>query len=66
MSTVEEVESAVQGFSDTELASFRAWFAAFDAELWDSQFRDDVKNGRLDRLADEALGENRAGRTTDL
>jgi hypothetical protein len=29
-------------------------FAAFDAAAWDQQIDDDVKAGRLDRLADTA------------
>lgn len=66
MNTLEEVETAVRRLSDTELESFRAWFAAFDAEMWDRQLEKDVSNGRLDKLADEALRENREGRTTDM
>jgi hypothetical protein len=66
MSTLQEIESAVQGLSTEDLASFRDWFAQFDAEVWDRKFEEDVRAGRLDRLADEALGEHRVGRTTEL
>ena len=64
MSTLQEVERAVRHLSAEDLTAFRAWFAAYDAEVWDRQLEEDVRAGRLDRLADEALREHRAGRTT--
>jgi hypothetical protein len=41
------------------------WFAELDAEAWDRRIEDDVTAGRLDALADEALGDLRAGRCTE-
>jgi hypothetical protein len=41
--------------SAQELAAFRDWFSRFDAAAWDKQFEADVKEGRLDALADEAI-----------
>jgi hypothetical protein len=55
MSTIQEIEKAVQGLSDDNLAQFRAWFADFDYARWDRQLADDVAAGRLDYLADEAV-----------
>ena len=66
MSTVPEIERAIEQLPPDELSRFRAWFAAFDAERWDRQFQADVAAGRLDRLADEALADLRNGRCTDL
>jgi hypothetical protein len=66
MSTVKEIESAVSKLSRNELHSFRSWFQEFDAEAWDQQFEQDVRAGRLDALADEALGDLRAGRCKEL
>ena len=37
-----------------------------DWEAWDRQLEEDVKAGKLDRLAKEALEDLRAGRCTDL
>ena len=65
MSTVEAIEDAVRQLSPDERASFRAWFAEFDAEEWDRQFEADVAAGRLDWLADEARSDLREGRCTD-
>lgn len=66
VSTIQEIESAVSKLSHEELASFRDWFAEFDAEAWDRQFESDVAAGRLDAPADEALRELDEGRCTDL
>jgi hypothetical protein len=64
--TLQDLESAVAGLSADELAKFRAWFVEFDADAWDRQIEDDAKAGRLDALAEEALEDYRAGRTTEL
>jgi len=66
MSTVKEIETAVSKLSRDELSAFRSWFSEFDAEAWDKQFEQDVKAGRLDALADEALQDLREGRCKDL
>jgi hypothetical protein len=64
--TIEQIEEAVQQLSPEELAAFRDWFAAYDAELWDRQFEEDIAAGRLDALAQEALNDLQAGRCSDL
>jgi len=63
---VENVEREVQEFSPEELATFRKWFAAFDAEAWDRQFEADVKAGKLDGLAERALRDHAAGKSSKL
>ena len=65
MVRVKEIEEAVGRLSAEELAAFRTWFAEFDATVWDRRIEDDVTTGRLDELADEALGDLRAGRCTE-
>jgi hypothetical protein len=66
MSTVEEIEGAIQSLSPDELTRFRTWFAAFDAEVWDREFEEDVDSGRLDQFADEALKDLDEGRCSGL
>lgn len=66
MSTLLDIERAIAQLPREQLASFRAWFAEFDAKVWDEQFEEDVAAGRLDRLAEEALKDLREGRCTDL
>jgi hypothetical protein len=66
MSTLSEIEQAIRQLSPEDLSAFRAWFAEFDAEIWDQQFEADVASGRLDMLAEKALQHLREGRCTDL
>ena len=64
--TVEDIEKAVARFAPDELAKFRVWFEAFEADRFDRKIERDAKGGKLDRLADEALAEFRAGRAREL
>lgn len=63
--TNQEIETAVTQLTPDQLADFRAWFAEYDAHRWDQQFEAEVAAGCLDALAVEALGDYRAGRTTE-
>jgi hypothetical protein len=65
MSTVEEIEAAIQQLSPDQMAAFRAWYAEFDATTWDRQIAQDEAAGRLDWLIQEALDDLDAGRCTD-
>ena len=44
----------------------RAWFHEFDAVVWDRQLEEDVRAGKLDALADEALQAYKSGKCTEL
>ena len=66
MSKVEAIEQQIEKLSPTELAAFRRWYVAFDAEAWDRQFDADVKAGKLDALADKALHAHTSGQSTKL
>jgi len=64
MGKVEKIEHEIQGLTSDELSELRAWFAAFDAEAWDRQLEADVRAGKLDKLADEALKAHASGKST--
>jgi hypothetical protein len=66
MTTVNEIETAVIQLPAQELARFRAWFAQFDAAQWDLQLESDVRQGKLERLADGALQDLADGRCRAL
>jgi hypothetical protein len=66
MGKVEHLEQQVQALSRDELAEFRAWFVEFDWAVWDAQLERDVRAGRLDALAEKALRDHAAGKTTPL
>jgi hypothetical protein len=66
MSRVESLEKRVSALSAEELAEFRQWFAEFDAAAWDRQIERDAKTAKLDALADEALRDHAAGKSTEF
>jgi hypothetical protein len=66
MSTLEEIEAAVQKLPPAKRAEFRAWFQSFDATDWDQQMEDDVIAGNLEWLANEAISDSKAGRCSEL
>jgi hypothetical protein len=66
MSKVESIEQQIEKLSPKELAAFRRWYAAFDADVWDRQFEADVKAGRLDAFGDKALQAHAMGKSKKL
>ncbi len=66
MRTVQEIEQAISQLSPEELARFREWFYEFDAEAWDKQFETDARAGKLDKLANQAIADFRAGKSEEL
>ena len=63
MSQVEMLEQTIKQLSPSELAAFRSWFIEFDAAEWDRQIEADSETGKLDRLAQCAIEEHKAGKT---
>jgi hypothetical protein len=66
MTTTEDIEKAVEQLAPRELARFRAWFEAFDAQQIDAAIGRGAQAGKLDPHADEAVAEHRAGRSREL
>lgn len=66
MSKISDLERQIQGLSADELASFRRWFAEFDAAAWDRQFEGDVNAGKLDSLGERARQAHAAGKSSKL
>jgi hypothetical protein len=66
MPTLEDIERAVSELPQEQLARFRAWFEEFEATRFDQRIERDAKAGRLDRLAEQALSDFRAGRIREL
>ena len=63
MTKIEQIEQDVRKLDRDELAAFRRWFREYDSEEWDRQIEDDVRAGKLDKLAEEALATHRAGKS---
>ncbi len=66
MTKLEQIEKSVAELSPEELKAFAAWFESLQADLSDKQIKADAKAGRLDKLAEQALADHRAGRTRPL
>jgi len=66
MTKVEKIEQDVRELNDDELLAFRKWFREYDSDEWDRQIEEDVRAGKLDKLAEEALAAHRAGKSKEL
>ncbi len=64
--TIEDIEKAVAKLPRDQLAKFRAWFEAFEAERFDQAIERDAKGGKLDRLAEQAVEDLRKRRAREL
>lgn len=63
---MEEIKMAIMQLPLPDLLDFRAWYKQFEAELWDKQIEADIKAGKLDNLAEEALADYQTGCCTEL
>jgi hypothetical protein len=66
MTKLQQIEKSVEELGPSEFAAFAEWFEALQQERWDQQFDNDAKSGKLDRFADQALADFRAGKTKPL
>lgn len=62
MTAIDEIEKAVSRLSSEDLAKFREWFEEFDARVWDDKIEKDMKAGKLEKIAQEALVDFKQGR----
>lgn len=64
MGTVQEIEAAIQQLPGKDVFHLHEVIQhRFDDE-WDKQIESDVFSGRLDHLAEAAITEHRAGKST--
>ena len=66
MTNVDKLERDVKALSPEELAAFRKWFLAYEWEGWDRHLDEDIAAGKLDALAEKALRDHAAGKSTKL
>ena len=67
MSTIAEIENAIDALPQEEFFKLMDRLRAKQNELWDRQIEEDAQpGGALDLLAEEALAEYRAGKTRPL
>jgi hypothetical protein len=66
MTKIQRLERAIKELTPDELAAFRKWFQEYDSAVWDEQIGQDAVAGKLDKLAEKALVDHRAGRTGEI
>ena len=64
--SVKQIQSEVLQLSDDDRSELWSWYWDMDWERWDRELEDDVKAGRLDWLAEEALKDAKEGKLIDL
>ena len=66
MNNIEEIKQAVIHLPPKDLAAFRRWYNEYEASIWDKQFEEDVKSGKIDFLAQQAVNDFKSGKCKDL
>jgi hypothetical protein len=66
MSTIEQIETAILTLAPDEFQQLRQWFADVDYQRWDKQLEQDITDGKLDALAEEAIAEFKAGHCREI
>ena len=66
LTTVTEIQQAIVSLPKSEYAQLIRWLREYDWEEWEREFEEDVRAGRLDFLAAEALEAKRQGTLREL
>jgi hypothetical protein len=66
MSNLEQIEAAILSLPSNEFERLRLWFLDLDYERWDEQIGQDIEDGKLDALAQEAIAEFEAGHCREI
>ncbi len=66
MSNLEQIEAAILSLPSSEFEQLRHCFFDLDYERWDEQLEQDIADGKLDALAQEAIAEFKAGHCQEL
>ncbi|NJM69800.1 MAG: hypothetical protein HC862_05995 [Scytonema sp. RU_4_4] len=61
MMTLEQLEAAILTLPPDEFQKLMKWFLDLDYQRWDKQLEEDIANGKLEELAQEAIGDFKAG-----
>ena len=66
MSTLEQIEEAILTLPSEKFQRLRQWFFDVDYQRWDEQLEQDIAEGKLEALAEEAIAEFNAGRCREI
>ncbi len=59
MSTVEEIKQAIEQLPKRDFWQICEWVTQRHEQTWDGQIEEDIRAGKLDKLAQEALREDK-------
>jgi hypothetical protein len=63
MSKVEEIKRAIEQLPKEDFWNLSGWVIQRHENEWDAQIEADIRGGKLDKFAAEALREDREGKT---
>jgi hypothetical protein len=66
MSTIEQIEAAILTLPPEQFQRLRQWILEVDYQRWDEQLEQDIADGKLEALAEEAIAEFKAGHCREL
>lgn len=66
MTKMDDIKQAVSQLSPDELKALRDWLDELQSNQWDEQIERDVKAGKLDWLAEQAIAEHKQGLSKKL
>lgn len=66
MTTVKEIQTAIDSLPQKEYKRLMEWIREREGERWDEQITQDSQTGKLDFLIEEALAEKKAGTLRSL
>lgn len=66
MHSAKDIEKAIESLPKSELKEFRAWFAEYDARVWDINIEEHAISGKLDKLGSAALRAHRKDKTEEI
>jgi hypothetical protein len=66
MTTLPEIESAIQQLPESDVRQLSEWIQAYVDEMWDRQIESDLASGKLDHLIACAEADISANRVKNL
>ncbi len=63
---VHKIIESIKKLPENDLKILLKWIEDFEQELWDKEFERDVKLGKLEKLAEQAIKDFQAGKCQEL
>ena len=66
MNKIKEIEEAITKLPKNDLSELIRWLDDYLADNWDKEFEEDVKAGKLDKVAEKAIADYHEGKCKEL